>query len=44
MIADQHHYYVAHSGESDPGHLRTLVDTLPDDPAGLIAAVTFIDR
>ena len=29
MIVDQHHYYVAHSGESDPGHLRTLVDTPP---------------
>ena len=39
MTPEEQRYYASHSAESDPRDLRSFLDSLPADPADLLAAV-----
>jgi len=39
MTPEEQRYYASHGAESDPRDLRLLLDSLPRDPADLLAAV-----
>src|SRR5262249_47800661 len=39
MTPEEQRYYASHGAESDPSDLRLLLDSLPRDPADLLAAV-----